>query len=474
MAGFVRIGRRVAVVGMASMLALMWPSGTATAITPPAIDPTAVPADGEPGPDEPMKQRYECPANALMPGTDVAVPPAAQTFMNLPELWESAGRGTGVTVAVIDTGVWPSPRLPHLRGGGDYVMAGGDGLSDCDTHGSVVASIIGASPAEGDGLVGVAPEAEIISIRQSSGMFVRERGGDADDARAGTVSTLARAIVHAANSGARVINMSIVSCVPVTKPVDQTTLGAAVRYAAVEKDVVLVAAAGNANAASAGMPMGTGCSQNPNIDATDVDDPRNWDGVVTISTPSWFSNYVLSVSATDDRGQPAQTTEGADISLAGPWVGVGAPGLFVEGVNPAGGIINATVDPQTSELKPMSGTSFATAYVSGLAALIRAKYPDMPAAQVINRIKQTAHSPAAVVDNRIGYGVIDPLAALNFDVPEVPAPRESLTRPLGPPAPPPPPDHRPMIVAVAGTSALLLALGVVLLVTSMSKSRRGQ
>ena len=473
MAGSVGIGRRLGVAAMAAMLALVWPSGTATAITPPAIDPAAVPADGVPGPDEPMKQRYACPGNALMPGTDVAVPPAAQTFMNVPELWKSAGRGAGVTVAVIDTGVWPSPRLPRLRGGGDYVMAG-DGLSDCDTHGSVVASIIAASPAEGDGLVGVAPEAEIISIRQSSGMFVRERGGNEDDARAGTVSTLARAIVHAANLGARVINMSIVSCVPVTKPVDQTTLGAAVRYAAVEKDVVLVAAAGNANAASAGMPTGTSCSQNPNIDATDVDDPRNWDGVVTISTPSWFSNYVLSVSATDDRGQPAQTTEGADVSLAGPWVGVGAPGLFVEGVNPAGGIINATVDPQTSELKPMSGTSFATAYVSGLAALIRAKYPDMPAAQVINRIKQTAHSPAAVVDNRIGYGVIDPLAALNFDVPEVPAPRESLTRPLGPPAPPPPPDHRPMIVAVAGTSALLLALGVVLLVTSMSKSRRGQ
>lgn len=40
-----------------------------------------------------MKQRYACPGNALMPGTDVAVPPAAQTFMNLPELWKSAGRG---------------------------------------------------------------------------------------------------------------------------------------------------------------------------------------------------------------------------------------------------------------------------------------------------------------------------------------------------------------------------------------------
>lgn len=473
MTGTARFGWRLAVVGTAAMLALVWPSGTATAITPPAIDPTAVPAGGEPGPDEPMKQRYECPANALRPGTDVKVPPAAQTFMNLPELWKSAGRGAGVTVAVIDTGVWPSPRLPHLRGGGDYVM-GGDGLSDCDTHGSVVASIIGASPAEGDGLVGVAPDAEIVSIRQSSGMFVRERGGNDDDARAGTVSTLARAIVHAANMGARVINMSIVSCVPVTKPVDQTTLGAAVRYAAMEKDVVLVAAAGNANANTAGMPMGTGCAQNPNIDATNAADPRNWGGVVTISTPSWFSDYVLSVSATDDRGQPAKTQDGADISLAGPWVGVGAPGLFVAGVNPDGGIIDSTVDPQTSELKPMSGTSFAAAYVSGLAALIRAKYPTLPAAQVINRIKQTAHSPAAVVDNQIGYGVIDPLAALNFDVPAISPPRENLTRPLGPPAPPPPPDHRPMILAVSGSAALLLLLGVVLLVTSMSKSRREQ
>ncbi|WP_235848235.1 S8 family serine peptidase, partial [Mycolicibacterium holsaticum] len=296
----VGLGRRLGVAGAALMLAVVWPSGTAAAITPPAIDPTAVPADGQPGPDEPMKQRYECPGNGLLPGTDVAAVPAAQAFMNLPELWKSAGRGAGVSVALIDTGVWPSPRLPHLRGGGDYVM-GGDGLSDCDTHGSVVASIIGASPAEGDALVGVAPDAELISIRQSSGMFARERGANEDDARAGTVSTLARAIVHAANAGARVINMSIVSCVPVHKPVDQTTLGAAVRYAAVEKDVVLVAAAGNVNAASAGMPTGTECSQNPNIDATNVNDPRNWGGVVTISTPSWFSDYVLSVSATDDQ-----------------------------------------------------------------------------------------------------------------------------------------------------------------------------
>ncbi|MGV7524210.1 S8 family serine peptidase, partial [Mycobacterium kansasii] len=75
--------------------------------------------------------------------------------------WKSAGRGAGVTVGVIDTGVNPSPRLPHVHGGGDYIVPEANGLSDCDSHGTVVATIIGGSPAETDGLAGVAPDADI-------------------------------------------------------------------------------------------------------------------------------------------------------------------------------------------------------------------------------------------------------------------------------------------------------------------------
>ncbi|HOB49321.1 MAG TPA: type VII secretion-associated serine protease mycosin [Mycobacterium sp.] len=443
-------------------------SGTAAAITPPVIDPGAVPADGQPGPDEAMQQRYQCPATGLLPDTDLAIPVASQAFMDLPALWKSAGRGAGVTVAVVDTGVNPSVRLPHLRGEGDYVD-GGDGLTDCDTHGTVIASIIGAAPAEGDALVGVAPDAELLSIRQSSGMYVPANpgGGDTEqDRRAGTVSTLARAIVHAANAGARVINVSVVACIPTLKPVDQTTLGAAVRYAAIDKDAVLVAAAGNT--------ANPGCAQNPDIDATDAADPRNWDQVVTISTPAWFSDYVLSVSATDAAGQPAVDDSGREISLAGPWISVAAPGLFVEGVNREGGVINATFDSQKNMLKPMSGTSFSAAYVSGLAALIRAKYPQLPAAQVINRITATAHSPAAVVDNRVGHGVIDPLAALNFDVPEVPAPRESVSRPLAPPPAPPPVDGRPKVIALVGVGVLAVVLAAVLGIGAMANTKGGK
>lgn len=114
---------------------------------------------------------------ACFPDTDLAIPVASQAkFMDLPALWKSAGRGAGVTVAVVDTGVNPSVRLPHLCGEGDYVD-GGDGLTDCDTHGTVIASIIGAAPAEGDALVGVALDAELLSIRQSSGMCMPANPG---------------------------------------------------------------------------------------------------------------------------------------------------------------------------------------------------------------------------------------------------------------------------------------------------------
>lgn len=446
-----RLVLRAVAAALAATLALGWSTAPAVAVAPPVIDPAAVPPDTPPGPEQPMRMDFACAVTAVLPGSDLGAPPPAQAFMDLPSLWASAGKGAGVTVAVIDTGVSPSARLPRLRGAGDYVVEGGDGLGDCDSHGTIVASIIGGSPAETDGFAGVAPEVELISIRQSSVAYSPANPSPDDpaaDERAGTVSTLARAIVHAANAGARVINMSIVACIPVLKPVDQVALGAAVRYAAVEKDVVLVAAAGNIGS--------TDCAQNPDLDATRPTDPRNWSGVVTISTPSWFSEYVLSVSATDATGQPAMDANGGEISLAGPWVGVGAPGVLVEGFNDRGEAINSTLNSREGVLESISGTSFSAAYVSGLAALVRAKYPDLSAAQVIRRIERTAHSPANVVDNRVGYGVIDPVAALNYDVPVGDRlPEEHLTQPLALPPPAPEPDRRPLATALIGSAVLI-------------------
>jgi membrane-anchored mycosin MYCP len=123
--------------------------------------------------------------------------------------------------------------------------------------------------------------------------------------------------VHAADLGAKVINLSVALCIPVGSPADQSALGAAVHYAATVKDAVLVAGSGNVGS--------TDCVQNPESTPSNPADARNWAGVQTISSPSWFSDYVLSVSATNDGEGPAKNLDGSALSLSGPWVGVAAP-----------------------------------------------------------------------------------------------------------------------------------------------------
>ncbi|ORA67786.1 peptidase S8, partial [Mycobacterium heidelbergense] len=137
----------------ATIAALLLTSGAlaglppAYAISPPTVDPAAVPPDGPPGPPAPMKQNSYCTEVGVLPGTDFRLQPRYMDMLNLQEAWQF-GRGAGQKVAVIDTGVTPHPRFPHLIPGGDYIMSG-DGLSDCDAHGTIVASVIGAAPASG-------------------------------------------------------------------------------------------------------------------------------------------------------------------------------------------------------------------------------------------------------------------------------------------------------------------------------------
>ena len=102
-----------------------------------------------------MKQNAYCTEVGVLPGTDFRLQPNYMDMLNLQEAWQF-GRGAGVKVAVIDTGVNPHSRFPHLIPGGDYVMAG-DGLSDCDAHGTIVASMIGAAPANGAAAPPAAP-----------------------------------------------------------------------------------------------------------------------------------------------------------------------------------------------------------------------------------------------------------------------------------------------------------------------------
>lgn len=186
----------------------------AGAVNPPVADPAATPAQGTAGPTAGMSQRSECVTTGIRPGSDPGAVSTNQTMLNLTGA-ATYSQGAGQTVAVIDTGVRPGPRLPNVIGGGDY-LSGGDGLTDCDGHGTLVAGIIGGQPGP-DGFSGVAPGARVLSIRQTSPRFSPNAGGKDPAAVQASVEieTLARAVVRAADL-ATVINISTAACLAPT------------------------------------------------------------------------------------------------------------------------------------------------------------------------------------------------------------------------------------------------------------------
>lgn len=436
--------RRIAVLLAAVTLATL-SAPPVSAIAPPAIDPGAMPPD-ETGPDQPMEQRRVCSAPTSFPDAKFADPSWAATYLHLGDAQKFA-TGAGVTVAVIDTGVNASPRVP-AEPGGDFVDKGGNGLSDCDSHGTLTASIIAGRPAPTDAFVGVAPEARLLSLRQTSEAFqpvgARVDPNDPNSTQtAGSIRSLARAIVHAANLGANVINVSEAACVKVTRPVDESTLGAAVNYAVNVKNVVVVVAAGN---------TGQDCTQNPPPDPSVPNDPRGWKQVQTIVTPAWYDPLVLTVGSFGQDAMPS------NFSMHGPWLGAVAPGDNIIALGYDGNPVNA-LQGQDGPI-PIAGTSFSAAYVSGVAALVRQRFPDLTPAQVINRLTATARHPGGGVDDVVGAGVVDPVAALTWELPSGAKKAPYNVKQIPPPVYIPPPDRGPITIVVVGGTALALALGL--------------
>ncbi|MFC4459570.1 type VII secretion-associated serine protease mycosin [Pseudonocardia nematodicida] len=337
----------------------------AAAMSPAMPGPAAAAAadPGPPGPAEGLRRTGGC----SPPGLDG---PGAAASAVLPR--SDLATGGGQLVAVVDTGVAPVPRLAdRLRGGGDY-LTGGDGLDDCDGHGSAVALLLAgaADPATGTG-AGVAPDAEVVALRQSSARFA-VRGPDGAERPAGEIRTLAAAISRAVTLGAGVINVSEVVCVPADR-VEELGRPVADAVAAAEAaGVLVVAAAGNVD------PAGT-CTGEPELRPL----PASYDGVV-------------AVGATDAAGRPAP------FSVPGPWVDLAAPGVDL----PA---------PAGPEGAVVSGTSYAAPLVAGTAALLRERFPMLTPGQVADRLRATARHPASGRDDRVGAGVLDPVAALTAE-----------------------------------------------------------
>ncbi|MGQ0839129.1 type VII secretion-associated serine protease mycosin [Actinokineospora sp.] len=356
-------------------------------------------------PDLPYTLKNQCIGALNNGGTDLRNMPWGQSQLRFDELHKFA-TGEGQLIGVIDTGVRQHPFFENrLRGGGDYVIAADQGIRDCDGHGTEVAGIIAANPPKESGLAfkGIAPAAQILSIRQSSGNYVAKRPTPEEpegrESTAGTLETLAQAVVSAADQGVRVLNMSVDNCRPVslgTITGAERQLQAALRYAFEEKDVVLVASAGNTGE--------NGCP-----DQRNGEDPNRPTHIVT---PPWFSDYVISVAAMDRNGDPAP------FSVQGPWVTVAAPGTEIISLDPVSNGL-ANLQEIDGKRNPIQGTSFAAPYVAGLAALIRQRFPNLTAKQVTERIKITSSHPAAPGgrDNLVGWGMINPIGALTTVIP---------------------------------------------------------
>ncbi|MQY16175.1 hypothetical protein SRB5_63710 [Streptomyces sp. RB5] len=324
------------------------------------------------------------------PSDDYKGTPWSLQRVNLEDMWKAAGgKGKGVRVAVIDSGVDIKnrqltaavdaaaganflPKKPKPDQYGQVPERGAaNGTSDEVGHGTRVAGIIAASedPTKKTGFVGIAPEATIIPIKQN------------DANGTGTSDTMAQAIDHAVKQGADVINISqdTAKALPAA-----SNLEVAVENA-LANNVVVIASAGN-------------------------------DGLDRKTKKTYPASYpgVLAVAASD------RNNERAPFSQSGDFVGIAAPGVDMVSTVPGGGHCTD------------NGTSFSAPYVAGVAALLVAKHPDWKPNEIVAQLEQTAERSIRGHDVLVGWGVVDPVRALTEDAEPIEAPQVDKAGKLDP------------------------------------------
>ncbi|NYE19813.1 S8 family peptidase [Microbacterium immunditiarum] len=281
--------------------------------------------------------------------------------------WETT-RGAGVRIAIIDTGIGRGPVefQGAVVGGTDVSGVGTDdgrtpiGAVDA-SHGSWVASLAaGRGTGPDTGMIGVAPEAELLSISVGFGA----------SAPVPFSQQIAEAIVWAVDNGADIINLSLTT----NTPDWDRSWDDAFLYA-FENDVVVIVAAGNRGS-----------------------------GTTRVGAPATIPG-VLTVGGVDPAGRAS-----VNASTQGITIGVSAPSEELLGVSSDGRLVQ------------WDGTSGAAPIVAGIAALVRAAHPDLDAANVINRLIRTARPPAPgrdLPDPLYGYGLVDAAAAVSAGVARV-------------------------------------------------------
>jgi hypothetical protein len=262
-----------------------------------------------------------------------------------------------VRVAVIDTGI--DAKHPELK---NKIVANINVMNPMqkgapDVHGTHVAGIIGAEKNNGLGGYGVNPNVKLISIDVFNRSFFTSD------------YIVAEGIMEAIEQKAQVINMSLGGAY--SSPI----LEEAVKKA-LDANITIVAAAGNS-------------------------------GSDTLEYPASYEG-VISVGASNDKNELAFFSNyGTAVDVVAPGEGIYSP-VF-------------DIDKKSSFMK-LDGTSMASPMVAGTAALILSKNPKLTPYQIQYILTKTAKDLGEKgYDLKYGHGLVDPVAALQFNPKQIPA-----------------------------------------------------
>lgn len=300
--------------------------------------------------------------------------------IHIEQAWDISN-GSGVTVAVVDTGIayenysdrrgkyYKAPDFNQtcFKQGYDFVNKDSH-ANDDNSHGTHIAGTIAQSTNNSLGVAGVAYGTCLMPIK------ALDKNGS------GTSANVALAIRFAADNGAQVINLSLGSSAP------SQAIGDAASYA-YGKGVTIVAAAGN-------------------------------DGLSQVSYPAAYDAYVIAVGATRyDRTLASYSNYGASLDLVAPG---GDLSQDQNGDGYVDGILQNTFNPNTKKTNSFGywffqGTSMASPHIAGAAALVISHGNAISPDSVRNILQSTADDLGlAGWDNTYGFGLVNAQSALAY------------------------------------------------------------
>jgi subtilisin family serine protease len=284
-----------------------------------------------------------------------------------PEAWAAGFDGTGVTVALLDTGVDVHHPDLSTQISDTHSFVPDEGIADVDGHGTHVASTIAGTGAASDGYYkGVAPGAHV------------EVGKVLDDTGSGQDSWVMAGMEWAAASGAKVVNMSLGD--PSAPADGSDPMAQEVNALSDQYGTLFVIAAGNA-------------------------------GPQTVSSPGTAAS-ALTVGAVDKQDNLAY------FSSTGPVTGTGAlkPDIVAPGVDITAARSQEMQDGGSGMYRSLDGTSMATPHVTGSAAIVAQQHPGWSGERIKQQLMSSAKGLAGYTPFDIGTGRVDVAAAVHDTV----------------------------------------------------------